>query len=65
MDRNGNIHAPIGKVSFDDGKLVENFKAIHDVLEKAKPSAAKGIYMQNVTVTTTFGPGIHVDPASL
>lgn len=65
VDRNGNIHAPIGKVSFDDGKLVENFKAIHDVLEKAKPSAAKGIYMQNVTVTTTFGPGIHVDPASL
>ncbi len=65
VDRNGNVHAPIGKVSFDDGKLVENFKAIHDVLEKAKPSAAKGIYMQNVTVTTTFGPGIHVDPASL
>ena len=46
------------------GKLVENFTTIHDVLVKAKPSAAKGQYMKNITVTTTFGPGIHVDQAS-
>ena len=64
VDKAGNIHVPIGKVSFDDEKLVENFAAIHDVLLKAKPSAAKGQYMKNVTITTTFGPGIHVDQAS-
>ena len=64
VDRNGNIHVPIGKVSFDNEKLVENFKAIHDVLVRAKPSAAKGQYMKNITITTTFGPGIHVDQTS-
>lgn len=64
VDRNGNVHVPIGKVSFDNEKLVENFKTIHDVLVKAKPSAAKGTYMKNITVTTTFGPGVHVDSAS-
>ena len=64
VDKAGNIHVPIGKVSFDDEKLVENFATIHDVLLKAKPSAAKGQYMKNVTITTTFGPGIHVDQAS-
>ncbi|HLQ41002.1 MAG TPA: 50S ribosomal protein L1 [Tetragenococcus sp.] len=63
-EKNGNVHVPIGKVSFDTDKLVENFKTIHDVLVKAKPSAAKGIYMQNLSITTTFGPGIHVDVAS-
>lgn len=64
VDRNGNIHAPIGKVSFDDNQLIENFKTVQDVIEKAKPSAAKGTYMKNITITPTFGPGIHVDPAS-
>jgi len=65
VDRNGNVHVPIGKVSFDNDKLVENFKTIHDILVKAKPATAKGIYMKNLSLTTTFGPGIHVDPASL
>lgn len=64
VDKAGNIHVPIGKVSFDDAKLIENFKTIHDTLVKAKPSTAKGIYMKNISVTTTFGPGIHVDSAS-
>ena len=64
VDKAGNVHVPIGKVSFDNEKLVENFTTIHDVLVKAKPSAAKGQYMKNITVTTTFGPGIHVDQAS-
>ncbi|KAF1299564.1 50S ribosomal protein L1 [Enterococcus sp. JM4C] len=64
VDKAGNIHVPIGKVSFDDAKLVENFNTIHDTLMKAKPSAAKGQYMKNISVTTTFGPGIHVDQAS-
>ncbi|KXF73277.1 50S ribosomal protein L1, partial [Enterococcus faecalis] len=61
VDKAGNIHVPIGKVSFDNEKLVENFNTINDVLLKAKPSTAKGQYIKNISVTTTFGPGIHVD----
>ena len=64
VDKAGNVHVPIGKVSFPAEKLVENFKTINDTLVKAKPSAAKGIYIKNISVTTTFGPGIHVDSAS-
>ena len=64
VDKAGNIHVPIGKVSFDNEKLVENFNTINDVLLKAKPSTAKGQYIKNISVTTTFGPGIHVDQAS-
>ena len=64
VDKAGNVHVPIGKVSFEDDKLVENFKTINDVLVKAKPSAAKGQYIKNISVTTTFGPGVHVDQAS-
>ncbi|BCA86385.1 50S ribosomal protein L1 [Enterococcus saigonensis] len=64
VDKAGNVHVPIGKVSFEDNKLVENFKTINDVLVKAKPSAAKGQYIKNISVTTTFGPGVHVDQAS-
>ncbi|MCI1135031.1 50S ribosomal protein L1 [Enterococcus gallinarum] len=64
VDKAGNVHVPIGKVSFEDDKLVENFKTIHETLVKAKPSAAKGQYMKNISVTTTFGSGIHVDQAS-
>ena len=64
VDKQGNIHVPIGKVSFDDAKLIENFETIHDVILKAKPAAAKGNYIENLTVTTTFGPGVKVDKAS-
>ncbi|EKS9953958.1 50S ribosomal protein L1 [Enterococcus faecalis] len=64
VDKAGNIHVPIGKVSFDNEKLVENFNTINDVLLKAKSSTAKGQYIKNISVTTTFGPGIHVDQAS-
>ena len=64
VDKAGNIHVPIVKVSFDNEKLVENFNTINDVLLKAKPSTAKGQYIKNISVTTTFGPGIHVDQAS-
>lgn len=64
VDKAGNIHVPIGKVSFEDDKLIENFKTIHETLLKTKPSAAKGQYMKNISVTTTFGPGIHVEQAS-
>ena len=64
VDKAGNIHVPIGKVSFEDSKLVENFATIFETLQKAKPAAAKGTYMKNVAVTTTMGPGIKVDPSS-
>ena len=64
VDKAGNVNVPIGKVSFPAEKLVENFKTINDTLVKAKPSAAKGVYIKNISVTTTFGPGIHVDSAS-
>ena len=64
VDRTGIIHAPIGKVSFEEGKLVENFATIYDTLMKAKPAAAKGTYMKSVSLTTTMGPGVKVDPSS-
>ncbi|CAM4235643.1 MULTISPECIES: 50S ribosomal protein L1 [Listeria] len=64
VDKSGNVHTAIGKVSFDTDKLIENFRTINDVLQKAKPAAAKGTYVKNVTVTTTFGPGVKVDPSS-
>ncbi|KZZ85486.1 MULTISPECIES: 50S ribosomal protein L1 [Bacillaceae] len=64
VDKAGIIHVPIGKVSFEDNKLVENFKTIFDTLLKAKPAAAKGTYMKSVAVTSTMGPGVKVDSAS-
>lgn len=60
VDKEGNINLMIGKVSFEDEKLVENFKAIYDVILRARPAAVKGAYMKNVTLTTTMGPGIKV-----
>ncbi|WP_091663727.1 50S ribosomal protein L1 [Alteribacillus iranensis] len=65
VDKAGNIHAAIGKVSFDTDKLVENFNTIIDTLVKAKPSAAKGTYMKNVAVSSTMGPGVKVSTATL
>ena len=65
VDKAGNIHVPIGKVSFDNEKLVENFKAFNDAIQKAKPATAKGIYITNLSITTTQGAGIKVDPNSL
>ncbi|HEL2248703.1 TPA: 50S ribosomal protein L1 [Streptococcus suis] len=64
-DKAGIVQALIGKVSFDADKLVENFKAFHDVMAKAKPATAKGAYMTSVSITTTQGVGIKVDPNSL
>lgn len=65
VDKAGNIHVPIGKVSFEDEKLVENFNTIFDTMMKVKPAAAKGTYMKNVSVTSTMGPGVKVDPSSV
>ncbi|MDX5474986.1 MAG: 50S ribosomal protein L1 [Bacillaceae bacterium] len=64
VDKAGNIHVPIGKVSFENEKLVENFATIYDTMLKVKPAAAKGTYVKNVTVTSTMGPGVKVDPST-
>ncbi|MDV2582683.1 50S ribosomal protein L1 [Alkalibacillus haloalkaliphilus] len=64
VDKAGNIHVPIGKVSFDDQKLVENYVAITETLVKAKPQTSKGTYMRNASVSSTMGPGIRVDVSS-
>ncbi|GEC92635.1 MULTISPECIES: 50S ribosomal protein L1 [Brevibacillus] len=60
VDKAGNIHAPIGKASFDADKLVENLAALTEALNRAKPAAAKGVYMKNVTLSSTMGPGVRV-----
>ncbi|WP_066301581.1 50S ribosomal protein L1 [Bacillus sp. FJAT-29937] len=64
-DKAGNIHVPIGKVSFENDKLIENFNTIFETMLKVKPSAAKGTYMKNVSVTSTMGPGVKVDPSTV
>ncbi|MCR8660731.1 50S ribosomal protein L1 [Paenibacillus endoradicis] len=64
LDKAGQIHAPIGKVSFDSEKLNENLKALLDALIRAKPAAAKGVYLKNISVSSTMGPGARVNTAS-
>ncbi|MGN7386238.1 50S ribosomal protein L1 [Sporosarcina sp. SAFN-015] len=64
-DKAGIIHAPIGKASFDNEKLEENFKTVFETIQKAKPAAAKGTYMKSVNVTTTMGPAVKIDPSSV
>jgi large subunit ribosomal protein L1 len=61
-DRGANVHIPIGKKSFDERALVENYAALIDEIVRAKPASAKGRYIKKVTLTSTMGPGIHVDP---
>lgn len=65
MLKSGIVHAAIGKVSFDADKLVENFNTLKDVLAKAKPASSKGTYFKSVSVTTTMGPGIKIDPSEV
>lgn len=59
-DRDGNVNVMIGKCSFSDEALAENFKAIYDQIVKIKPAAVRGTYIKNLTLSTTMGPGIHV-----
>lgn len=63
-DSYGNVHVLVGKVSFDDAKLVENIKAFVSIIVKSKPSVVKGTYIKNVALSTTMGPGVKVDTAS-
>src|SRR5215475_4902306 len=65
VDKAGNVHVPVGKVSFGDPKLIDNASAVLDSLVRAKPSSAKGTYLQHVAVSTTMGPGVRVDPTSI
>jgi large subunit ribosomal protein L1 len=61
-DRGANVHVAIGKRSFEERPLVENYAALIDEIMRARPAAAKGRYIRRITLTTTMGPGIHVDP---
>jgi large subunit ribosomal protein L1 len=62
-DRGANVHLAIGKKSFDERQLLENYATLLDEIVRAKPAAAKGRYIHGVTLTSTMGPGIHIDPA--
>jgi large subunit ribosomal protein L1 len=61
-DRGGNVHVPIGKRSFDERALLENYAALVEEIVRAKPAAAKGRYLRQITLSTTMGPGVRVDP---
>jgi large subunit ribosomal protein L1 len=61
VDKGGNVHAPIGKVSFPLEALETNFNAFMDQIVRSKPAAAKGVYVRNVAVSSTMGPGVAVD----
>jgi large subunit ribosomal protein L1 len=60
-DRYGNVHVPIGKASFSVDQIEANFRAVIDELQRAKPAASKGRYLRKITVSSTMGPGVHVD----
>jgi len=64
-DRYGNVHVPLGKASFEPAALEENFRAVLDELQRAKPASAKGRYLRKITVSSTMGPGVHVDTGRL
>jgi large subunit ribosomal protein L1 len=65
VEKAGIVHSPIGKASFETDKLADNLSAFMDVLHKMKPSTAKGTYVKSITISSTHGPGIKVDPSSV
>lgn len=65
VDKAGNVHVPVGKISFDQQKLLENASSLLSGLLRAKPSSAKGTYLLRVAVSSTMGPGVHVDPVAV
>lgn len=65
VDKTSNIHAPVGKKSFDETRLIENAQALIDAVVRAKPSAAKGQYLRSVTLSSTMGPGIRLDRTAI
>jgi large subunit ribosomal protein L1 len=62
VDKTANLHVPIGKVSFEQNKLYENLAALMEAIKKARPAAAKGAFIKRITLTSTMGPGVRVDP---
>jgi len=62
VDKTSNVHVPIGKISFDADKLLENMAAFMEIIKKARPAASKGAYVRKVTIADTMGPGIKIDP---
>ena len=64
-DRNGNVHAPVGRVSFEKNRLVENVRTLFDTILRARPSSTKGQYVRSVTLATTMGPGVRIDRSSV
>ncbi len=64
-DRYGNVAVPLGKVSFEPDKLLVNFRAVLDEIQRAKPASSKGRYLRKMVVASTMGPGIKVDPTRL
>lgn len=65
LDKTNIVHVPVGKTSFSDEKLQENFSAVMDAIIKAKPSAVKGQYLRSVTLASTMGPGVKVNVAKI
>lgn len=64
-DRHANVHVPIGKISFDEDAIEANYRAVTDELVRAKPSGAKGTYVRKITLSSTMGPGVRVDPGRM
>ena len=62
VDKAGNVHVPVGKASFEGAQLLDNSQCLLDSLVRAKPASAKGTYMKSITVSTSMGPGVPVDP---
>jgi large subunit ribosomal protein L1 len=62
VDKTSNVHVPIGKISFDEKQLYDNLGALMEAVKKARPSASKGTYIKRITLTSTMGPGIKLDP---
>jgi large subunit ribosomal protein L1 len=62
VDKTANLHVPIGKVSFEENMLVENLAALMMAVKKARPASAKGAYVRRITLASTMGPGIIIDP---
>jgi large subunit ribosomal protein L1 len=64
-EKAGIVHAGVGKASFTDDALIENIRAFAEAVQKAKPTGAKGTYLQRVAVSSTMGPGVKIDPAAV
>ena len=65
VDKNGIVHCAVAKVSFDPAQIVDNATALIDAVIKAKPAASKGVYLKKISISTTMGPGLRIDPASV